>query len=68
MLIPKLDFVEPLRLECAHFVGCISEGTTPLTDGDGLRVVRILEAATLSIERGGVAVSMGGLKAPEREG
>jgi predicted dehydrogenase len=69
VLIPKLDFVEPLRLECAHFVGCISEGTTPLTDGEnGLRVVRILEAATLSIERGGVAVSVGGLKSTEREG
>jgi hypothetical protein len=33
-----------------------------------LRVVRILEAATLSIERGGVAVSVGGLKSTEREG
>ena len=59
VLIPKLDFAEPLRLECAHFVGCIAEGKTPVTDGEnGLRVVRVLEAASRSLERGGVIVKL----------
>ncbi len=34
---------EPLRAECRHFVDCIANNTTPLTDGhEGLRVLRIL--------------------------
>lgn len=46
VLIPKLDFVEPLIAECTHFVECIRTNQRPLTDGyDGLRVVRALEAA-----------------------
>jgi predicted dehydrogenase len=46
VLIPRLDFVEPLRVECMHFVECIRTEQRPLTDGyDGLRVVRALEAA-----------------------
>lgn len=46
VLIPKVDFVEPLRVETQHFVDCITSGETPLSDGhDGLRVVRALEAA-----------------------
>ena len=54
VLIPKLDFGEPLRLECAHFVDCISQGKIPVTDGQkGLRVVRVLEAATCSTSAAG---------------
>lgn len=53
VLIPKLNFVEPLKLECQHFVECISTGQRPTTDGlDGLRVVRALEAAQQSLETG----------------
>jgi predicted dehydrogenase len=50
VLIPKLDFVEPLKLECQHFIDCIRTGQTPMTDGyDGLRVVQALEAAQFSL-------------------
>lgn len=46
VVIPKLDFVEPLKVECQHFVECICTGQHPLTDGyDGLRVVQALEVA-----------------------
>ena len=46
VLIPKLNFVEPLKVECQHFVECIRSGQRPMTDGyDGLRVVEALEAA-----------------------
>lgn len=52
--IPRLDLVEPLRLECQHFVECIREGRRPETDGvNGLQVVRILEAAQASLDQGG---------------
>ena len=45
VLIPKIDFVEPLQLECQHFAECIRHGARPLSDGhNGLQVVEILEA------------------------
>jgi predicted dehydrogenase len=56
VLIPKVDLVEPLRVECQHFVDCIRSGEQPLSDGvEGLRVVRALEAAQASMAAGGVA-------------
>lgn len=55
--IPKIDMVEPLRNECAHFVECMQEHRAPRTDGySGLRVVQVLEAAQRSLEQGGVPV------------
>jgi len=42
---PRLSNVEPLRVECEHFVECIRTATTPRSDGEsGRRVVRVLEA------------------------
>jgi predicted dehydrogenase len=41
---PRIANREPLRIECEHFVECVREGRTPLSDGEsGLRVVRVLE-------------------------
>ena len=49
LLIPRIDFVEPLKQEAAHFVNCVETGERPLSDGkNGLDVVRVLEAATRS--------------------
>ena len=43
---------EPLRLECNHFLTCMAEGKQPLTDGlEGLRVLKILNAAQKSINQ-----------------
>jgi predicted dehydrogenase len=59
VLIPKLDFIEPLLLECQHFVDCIRSGERPLTDGEsGLRVVSVLEAAQASMAAGGAPHSV----------
>jgi len=59
ILIPKISLQEPLRLECAHFVDCVRERRKPLTDGlDGLRVVKVLDAAQKSLERGGAPVAI----------
>lgn len=44
--IPRIQFREPLQLEAAHFVECVSEGKRPLTDAqNGLDVVETLVAA-----------------------
>ena len=38
--------IEPLKLECQHFITCVKTGQTPRTDGEnGYKVVRILEEA-----------------------
>ncbi len=45
ILIPKISSEEPLKLEMQHFIDCIRERKTPLTDGrEGLKVVKILES------------------------
>ena len=56
---PRVANDEPLRLECQHFIACVREGRTPLSDGEsGLRVVRVLEGLQQSLDesrRAGVA-------------
>ena len=57
--VVELHAAEPLRIECEHFLACIQDGVQPLTDGDSaLRVLRVLEASQLSLERGGDPVSI----------
>ena len=57
--VPRIDLTEPLHLECAHFVECVRSGTRPRTDGEnGLRVVRVLEAAQQSLQREGAPVQL----------
>ncbi len=52
--IPQIDFVEPLKKECLHFIECIKSGTHPLTDGlNGLQVLSVLAAAQKSLEHNG---------------
>jgi predicted dehydrogenase len=54
ILVPKVEFREPLALEIEHFVECITDGRAPLTDGaNGRRVVAVLEAAQRSLENNG---------------
>jgi len=56
--IPKIDLTEPLRYECAHFLECLRENKSPRTDGEnGLRVVRVLEAAQASLAQNGAVVT-----------
>ncbi|OGW69832.1 MAG: hypothetical protein A2036_01315 [Omnitrophica bacterium GWA2_50_21] len=54
---PYVEYKEPLALECAHFVECIRDCRQPLTDAaNGLRVVKIIEAASLSLKQNGRTV------------
>ncbi|MFW2335392.1 Gfo/Idh/MocA family protein [Ilumatobacter sp.] len=59
MWAPRLDVTEALRVEAEHFVDCINTGSTPESDGAaGLRIVRILEAATTSLGLQGAPVEI----------
>ena len=52
VLIPKLDTVEPLKNEAAHFIDCIKTRKNPVTDGEnGLKVIKILEEAEKSLRK-----------------
>lgn len=57
--IPNVPLSEPLAIECRHFVDCVREGLTPLSDGRaGLAVVKVLEAADASLAAGGSPVKV----------
>jgi predicted dehydrogenase len=48
--VVPIQWTEPLRAECEHFIDCIRKGCPPRSDGEaGLKVVRILESAQRSI-------------------
>ncbi len=57
--VPKLERKEALRELVAHFTDVIENGAEPLTSGiSGARIVRMLEAATQSLEKQGECVSL----------
>jgi predicted dehydrogenase len=59
MWAPQLEQVEALREELGYFVECVSSGQDPHNDGfAGLRVVKMLEAATESLKNKGALVSL----------
>lgn len=57
MWSPQVDRAEALRDELSYFVNCISNNQNPMNDGAaGLRVVKMLEAATESLKKRGALV------------
>ena len=59
MVAPALPQVEALRNVVTEFTSAISEGREPLTDGrSGQRVLRVLEAARISLAEGGRFVDL----------
>lgn len=57
--IPKIDLFEPLREECSHFIECVKTRKRPLSDGEhGLKVLKLLEYAQLSLNNGGREVEV----------
>ena len=59
MYSPYIKQDEPLKTECQHFLDCIRNGKTPITDGTkGLEVVRILEASTASLKINGGPIEL----------
>ncbi len=59
MYAPRLEQVEALQQELKYFVECIETGQTPINDGRaGLRVVKMLEAASVSLAQRGALVKL----------
>jgi predicted dehydrogenase len=59
MWAPQIEQVEALRQEMTYFVECIDAGKDPFNDGHaGLRVVRMLEAASESLNKRGALVKL----------
>jgi predicted dehydrogenase len=59
MWAPQIQQLEALRVESDYFADCILHDKTPFNDGEaGLRVVRMLEAADLSIKKRGELVHL----------
>ncbi|MBI3271854.1 MAG: Gfo/Idh/MocA family oxidoreductase [Planctomycetes bacterium] len=59
ILIPQIDLTEPLKNEVQHFVEAVRAGKPPRSDvHDGLRVVRLIEAAQQSLRRKGVPIAL----------
>ena len=52
IVIPRLEPLEPLREQLAHFVDCIVTGAQPITSPeDGVAIVRVLEWAERELGR-----------------
>jgi len=63
MWAPHLPAKEALHTEAQHFVDCITNGTLPITDGAmGLRVVELMEAASLSMRQRGHPAELGTMR------
>jgi predicted dehydrogenase len=61
-LIPALPEREALLSVMTEFSAAISENRPPLTDAQaGLRVLKLLEAASRSVDRGGARISLNGV-------
>jgi predicted dehydrogenase len=57
MWAPQIKQVEALHQELSYFIQCISSGQDPINDGSaGLRVVKMLEAASESMSQRGAMV------------
>jgi predicted dehydrogenase len=57
--MPYIKVGEPLQIECRHFVECVRTRRTPVSDGqDGLRVVKVLDAAQRSLRANGEPVKL----------
>lgn len=53
------DPKEPLKEECLHFLHCCRERIQPVTDGEeGLRVLKVLEAAEQSLQADGESMTL----------
>jgi UDP-2-acetamido-3-amino-2,3-dideoxy-glucuronate N-acetyltransferase len=50
---------EPLQLECAHFIDCVTRRVEPRTAGDeGVRVLQVLQACQRSLQMNGEPVQV----------
>jgi predicted dehydrogenase len=54
-IVFPIEWVEPLRIECEHFLDCIRTGNKSISSGEeGAKVLKVLETAQRSLLNGGV--------------
>ena len=59
VFIPRIKQCEPLKEECNHFVDCVINDKTPLSDGiNGYHAVAALEAASCSMREKSIQVEV----------
>ena len=59
VVAPYIKTGEPLGTECRHFLECVRDRKRPLSDGyDGLRVIKVLDAAQRSLQQNGEPVKL----------
>lgn len=59
MWAPKVEQTEALKIEAEYFVHCVLNNETPFNDGyAGLRIVKMLEACTESLEKDGKMIRL----------
>ena len=59
IIVPKINDLEPLKMECGHFIDCIRNGKSPKSDGRaGLAVVKVVERACESAKLGGAPLAL----------
>jgi predicted dehydrogenase len=59
IFIPKIANVEPLAVELSHFIRVARGEEAPRASAaDGVRVIRVLDAATRSLASGGTPISL----------
>lgn len=61
IFIPRISNAEPLAAQLKHFVQVVRRQTPARADAaDGVRVVRVLDAASRSLQQGGTPISVEG--------
>ena len=59
MVAPKLLHREALNVEVEDFIVCVSSRSQPISDGKaGVKVLRVLEAAQLSLKKDGERIKL----------
>lgn len=59
MHAPRIEQGEALKVEAEYFERCVRANETPINDGHaGLRVVKMLEACSVSLQKNGRAVTL----------
>lgn len=56
---PKIEIAKPLTLQLKHFLDCIENNKSPLTDGnEALKVTKVLESAQKSLDCNGKTIKI----------
>jgi UDP-2-acetamido-3-amino-2,3-dideoxy-glucuronate N-acetyltransferase len=67
--VVPVEAAEPLALECRHFLDCVERRSKPRTDGaEALRVLEVLQACQVSLDRQGVTVPLAPALSHQGEG